>query len=360
MLDSASTAFREWCKEIVARWDQFLFAPADPATLGLIRILAGCMLFYTHAVWSLDMEGFFGERAYLSKDFVYRYHDSVFGWSHLYWIDNSTVLWLAHIAALGVFACLTIGYRTRLMSVLACLLTISYAHRASGALFGLDQINGFLALYLAVGPSGDAFSLDRQLKVRRQRRKDLEAGRTVNGGARGKPAPPSVMANIAIRLMQVHLCVVYLFAGLGKLLGESWWDGSALWGAFANQEYQTLDMTWLAHSIVLVNLLTHVSLFWEISYCFLIWNRITRPVWLLLAIPLHMGIALGMGMVTFGVIMLIANLSFVPPQLVRQAAGIFESKRKPSVPTRAPETAVSGPHAKKALRPSRQSARRRV
>jgi hypothetical protein len=33
-------------------WNRFWFTPADPATLSLIRVLAGGMLFYTHFIWS--------------------------------------------------------------------------------------------------------------------------------------------------------------------------------------------------------------------------------------------------------------------------------------------------------------------
>lgn len=305
---------RAWAFNVGKSWDQFLFSPADPATLGLIRILTGAMLFYTHFVWTFDLTGFFGDSAWLSKEFVYRFHDSPFGWSHLYWIDNTAMLWACHLAALCVFLALTLGFRGRTAAVFSYLLTVSYAHRASGALFGLDQINAFLAMYLAVGPCADAFSVDNWLKKRKAR-----------------PTPGKrVSANIAIRLIQIHLCIVYLFAGLGKLLGASWWDGTALWGVFANYEYQTIDMTWLAGSIVLVNIMTHVTLFWEVSYAFLIWNRITRPVILVLAIPLHMGIALGMGMVTFGLIMLIANLSFVSPEFVRHFSDKFTNRSKPA------------------------------
>lgn len=322
MTSASLNVVSEWSRDVWRSWDRFLFSPSDPATLGLIRIFAGAMLLYTHFVWTLELDAFFGANAWLSEDFVYRYHDSVFGWSHLYWVTNSTTLWTVHVLALCVFACLLVGFKTRVASILAFLLTVSYAHRAAGALFGLDQINGFLALYLAVGPSGDAFSVDQWLRKRK--------GQKAKG--------PSVGANVAIRLIQLHLCVVYLFAGLGKLLGESWWDGTALWGAFANQEYQTLDMTWLAGSLLLVNLMTHVTLFWEVSYCGLIWHRHTRPIMLLLAIPLHMGIALCMGMVTFGLVMLIANLAFVSPALVRKCVGWLEPQtmhRETALPSQA-------------------------
>ena len=54
------------------------------------------------------------------------------------------------------------------------------------------------------------------------------------------------------------MCVIYFFAGVSKLQGPSWWDGEAMWRAFANLEYQSLDMTWLAWHPWLVNAMSHV------------------------------------------------------------------------------------------------------
>jgi hypothetical protein len=131
------------------------------------------------------------------------------------------------------------------------------------------------------------------------------------------PVPRSWTANLAIRLIQIHMCIIYLFAGTAKLTGLAWWDGTALWMAFGNMEYQSMDMTWMANHPILINVLTHVTLFWELSYWALVWPRLTRPVVLLLAIPLHLGIAICLGMITFGLIMLVGNMAFLPPDLVR-------------------------------------------
>jgi hypothetical protein len=30
-------------------------------------------------------------------------------------------------------------------------------------------------------------------------------------------------------VLQVHLCLIYFLSGLGKFLGNTWWDGSNLW-----------------------------------------------------------------------------------------------------------------------------------
>ncbi|RMG35023.1 MAG: hypothetical protein D6725_13245, partial [Planctomycetota bacterium] len=122
----------------------------------------------------------------------------------------------------------------------------------------------------------------------------------------------SVWTNVAQRLIQIHLCVVYLFAGLSKLQGAAWWNGTAFWGAIANAEYQTADLTALAAWPAVVNLCTHGIVAFELSYCVMIWNRWWRPWWLAAAGLLHLGIGICLGMMTFGLVMIAANLAFVP------------------------------------------------
>jgi hypothetical protein len=292
-------------------WNRFWFTPADPATYCLIRVLAGLMLFYTHAVWTIDLEAFFGRTPWVSLDSL-KPPDIIpaaerttnFAWSYLNYVQSPGPLWTLHIAALVVLAMFTLGLFSRVTSVLSFIITVSYCNRVPPALFGLDQINTILALYLMVGPSGACYSLDR-LIARWRSPTPLP------------PPEPSVWANIGIRLIQLHMCVVYLFAGLGKLQGASWWDGTAMWLSVANLEYQSIDMTWLAGWPRLVNLLTHVTIAWEVSYCVLVWPRLTRPIVIALAIPLHLGIACFLGMITFGLVMLIANVAFISPGLVR-------------------------------------------
>jgi hypothetical protein len=188
------------------------------------------------------------------------------------------------------------------MAVLGYICAVSYANRITpGAYFGLDTINCFLALYLTLGPCGSRYSVDRLWRLRR--------------GAPDRIAP-SVSTNVAIRLIQVHMCVVYLFSGIAKLRGSEWWGGWAAWWSFANLEYQTLDMTWLADHPYLINFMSQLTVFWELSYCALIWPRLTRPWMLFLAVVMHGGIIFALGMPTFGLVMLIGNLAFISPQTV--------------------------------------------
>jgi hypothetical protein len=77
-------------------------------------------------------------------------------------------------------------------------------------------------------------------------------------------------------------------------------------------------MTWLANWPRLLNFMTHVTIFWELTYCALVWPRLTRPWVLLMAVFIHGGIILFLGMPTFGLVMLIGNLAFVSPKTVRK------------------------------------------
>ena len=68
---------------------------------------------------------------------------------------------------------------------------------------------------------------------------------------------------------------------------------------------------------LLINVLTHVTIVWEVTYAALVWPRLTRPLVVLLAVPLHLGIAVCMGMITFGLVMIVGNVAFVSPAVVR-------------------------------------------
>lgn len=307
---------RDYFSSLWRAWNDFWFMPADPATLSLIRVLAGGMLLYTHIIWSFDLAGFIGPDGYTPVEFLRTQIQMPPAtaanpnpvvpwslWSIFFWIRSTWLLWTVHIMALGVFFCLFVGLFSRTAAVLGYLFAVSYVNRVTpGAFFGLDKTNCMLAMYLLLGPCGARYSLDRLWSLRKGTASDPQ---------------PSTTANLAVRLMQVHLCIMYLFSGLAKMEGTTWQMGTAVWWAAASYEYQSISLAWLADWPVLVALLTHATVFWETFYCCLVWNRFARPLVLWMAIAVHGGIALFLGMITFGLAMIFANLSFLKPETVR-------------------------------------------
>ncbi len=290
--------------DLFSAWDQFWFTPTDTATLGFIRIMTGMLLFWTHLVWSFDLSAFFSGEGWIEASIHDAMHNGRGAFSLFDWIGPTWLLWTIHVLNLIAFLMLTIGIFSRYVAVWSFLAAISYASYVSpGAFFGLDKINCLLVMYLMLGPCGARYSLDSLLRSRGDKPIQFE----------------STMANLSIRLIQIHLCIVYLFSGLSKLEGLYWRNGAATWFAVANVEYRSLDMTWMANYLWLAELLTHVTVFWELFYCCLIWNRLARPWVLLTAIGMHGFIGLAMGMPEFAMAMLVANLAFVAPSLVRAA-----------------------------------------
>ena len=278
--------------DLGAAYHRFWFAPSAPHTLAVLRILVGGMCLYGTAVWGLALDEFLSDAGFQPAGLI----EPRTGPSLWFFVPDS-LRWPVHLACLAVLALYTAGAGTAVTSKLAFVVVASYAHRAPMATFGLDQIETFLTLYLCLAPCGAAYSIDAWLRRRR-----------------GRPEPaPSPRNTLAARLIQVHLCVLYTSAGLAKLKGEAWWDGTAIWKAAANLEYQTADLTWLAAAEPVGHLLTHVTVAWELSFWALVWRPRLRPYVLLIGTGMHLGIGAFLGMWTFGLVMTFAYLTFVPP-----------------------------------------------
>src|SRR5262252_9386861 len=54
------------------KWRDFWFRPADPTTLGFIRIMTGLLVLYIHLTYSLDLQAFFGRTGWYAGRFIDR------------------------------------------------------------------------------------------------------------------------------------------------------------------------------------------------------------------------------------------------------------------------------------------------
>lgn len=316
-----------------ADWDQFWFTPALSSTLGLMRWISGGLVLYTHLVWSLKFSAFFGDNGWQDASLISAVAPGTASCS-FWWIVPEPWRFPIHLVCLAALFAYVVGLFLRVSAPLAWMITVSYAHRVPQATFGLDQINTLLTAYLAIAfvclsARDAALSLDRWVFVRRSRRRSLPAEKL-------SPRPQAVVC-VATRLIQLHLSIIYLYSGLSKLKGETWWDGTALWLAVSNLEYQSGDLTWLARYPAAINLLTVGTVMFEMLFPILIWNRRLRPLFIVTGLLLHLGIGKFLGMWTFGIAMQICYLSFLPPSVVekvlnRGSSHRISSERGTSVP----------------------------
>lgn len=324
LLKDARSYVAELAGAIRRGWDAFFFTPADPTALGMIRAATGLLAFWSLVVLGLDLPDYFGSDGWAEPSAVRAAQRSL-TWSFWYLVPDGG-LRAAWLACLAVLALYTLGLFTRATAVLAWVIVVSTVRRVPVALYGFDQVISPLTLYLAAtGAAGQSVSLDRTWRRWRQARASAARPAAAGGGGRrvapAEPAvpAPTVSANLSLRLIQLHLLVIYGMAGLGKLQGPSWWNGMALWGTMTAGEFVVLDFTPMARWPLLINFLTHASLALELLYPILIWIRVTRPLMLLGAVALHLGIAaMSPGLTEFTVAMLAANLAFVSGAWLRR------------------------------------------
>lgn len=309
----------------LSQWKKFWFEPTDPLMLGVIRLLTAGMLFYNLCIWTLDFEAFFSPDGLQPLATIKGLYEGSPVFSFWFYVPESW-LWTAHLCSLAIVLLFFTGTATRVTSILSYLITISYSQRVPIANFGLDQILGLLCLYLAVGPSGSCLSIDSLIRKFRSRRRspNISDAESLTNLTKIK----SSSATVSLRLIQIHLCIIYFWAGFAKLKGDTWFTGEAMWNVMANLEYQTTDLTWMAHVPWLPYLVAHVTVIWELFFCVLVWNRTLRPLVLLIGTGMHFGIGAFLGMWTFGLAMTFCYFAFSNPAAWRQGWNRFFCRKQ--------------------------------
>lgn len=343
-------------------WDRFWFAPRDPTALGFIRICVGIILLYVHLAYTPGLvRDYVGRNAWINdgvnRDGLIHYLRYEFAsgipgsdwnntitppspsqrghylWSIYFHVEDPFWIGFIHTCILLSMVLFTIGLGTRVTGVLTWLGVITYIHRAPALLFGMDTMTNLIALYLMVSPCGAALSVDRWLSLRRQRRAQ---------GPGWIPPPPTPLASatFATRLIQINFCIIYFASGTSKLLGTTWWNGTAPNGVLLNWNFAPFSVG--LYSEAMIALAKHRWL-WEIAMSvgvvftllielglpFLVWNQRIRWMVVCGSILLHTAIGLFMNLVTFSLVMICMVLAFLPPEVIRQALDRYREQLAP-------------------------------
>jgi len=231
--------------------------------------------------------------------------DAEYHLSYLNLIGDAGELRIMHGAAIVAALCFAAGLFTRASGVLTLMAVLSYVHRAPQIAGHLEPLLSFLLFYLCLAPSGACLSLDRRLF-------GSKSSAAMILGGRGEP---SMIANVALRLIQVHLAMFYAMMGLTKLYGDAWWDGNAMWLLIAQTESRPLDLTGLRSAgrlgEYLLNFWTHTIVYFELAFPVLIWSRVARPLLLALSVLVWLSLIIATGQLLFGLTMMAAGMAYI-------------------------------------------------
>jgi len=324
--NSSSFACSENRNSFFAAWTSFWFTSADPVALSVLRVLGGLVFLYWLLPFAGDPQAFFGlggwfdSRAYGEAARLTELPPHLFSWSAAYWCGNNPTLlvaiyWLS-IAAIVLF---TFGLATRLTGVLTWGAVVSFAANPAVA-HDADPLLQMLAFYLMLG------HLFLGLQMPGQSPLALVLGPTrstwlLNGiWPRSRVAlPPSVGANLALRLLQVHFAIAMVATGLHKLQSSSWWSGLAPWFYLhppfrsTMSELQTYAPPNAQTALNAFSLVAYAVLAWQIGFPLFAWRLWLRPLLLGGAVLGWLMTALALKMPVVGPLIFVICLAYVSP-----------------------------------------------
>lgn len=302
-MSAVADYFNDLGGELGSGWNRFWFTPASPLPLARMRMATGLLVFAWFLSWLGHQDRFLAEDGLLPPEMVQQLlqdqNRHLYRPSPLFNTATHGGLLAYNLLGLTAAALFTAGVLSRFSGALTLVMMLGYIHRAPMLTGPAETILVMLLLYLTFAPSSAALSFDAWLAERR--------GKSL--------ANDSWLANVGLRLVQVHLAILVLLVACSQLASDVWWDGTAIWTLQAQELSRPLNLAWLHRLPKLVNGWTHLFVLVNLLFPVLVWYRIWRPLvltmmallWLLM-IPIT-----GQTLYILGV--LIALYAFVPPRL---------------------------------------------
>ena len=248
------------------------------------------------------------------------------GWVSILTLSDSRAYFeVCYAAALVTSALFMLGWRTRAMSVLFAVVVVSFHARAIFMTDGGDNLILLMALYLPFTACGRRWSLDARrtrLRASADKRARLPSEQAPEGLRRhlrdARLTVITVLHNCGMLVIAAQVCFLYGSAGLYKVQGGFWGNGTALHYVLNLDLFQP----WPALSLmadeheVLTALACYLTVLLQVAFPFVLFGRLKYPV-LAMLLVMHVGIAVFLGLPLFSGAMITADAVFLPDRFYR-------------------------------------------
>ena len=267
-----------------------------------------------HAYWSPSMERTFEAQKGM-PGFLRDWLTSVAGL-------GTTGFQLFYLLAICAGVLLALGWRTRISSLLFCFVVVALENRSPLITDGGDNLLVLMSLYLCFARCGRHWSLDARRQAVRGARAETEAlarpaWRTELAAVREQVA--NVLHNGAVLVIAAQVCVVYGTAGLFKVQGSMWQDGSALGFILRLHWFEPWPAlnSWLLGHGMLLTLAGYVTVFVQVAFPFTVFAPKLKYPSLVVLAGMHLSIAVLLGLPFFSLIMLVGDAVFLSDRVWR-------------------------------------------
>jgi hypothetical protein len=275
----------DFVANMTTKWNKFWFSPVTLKKIALFRVLSATIMLIYFGLRHTELPDFYYEDGMISLErsrqlFNGIYHSPLFVW----FPTNPMFIQLLHGLFLFILLLLALGIWPRTMAALGLYLHVLFEHRNFMVMYGFDKVVACWLFYLIFARSDSHYSV------------------RPTGETRSK----DILTPAAVRMAQIHLCLIYGYSGLEKFRGNSWWTGEALWNIVANGIVAPIDMSFVAHVPWLIYLGTYSTLLWEAYFPLAVWSPKLRRPWLVFGILFHVMTGIMMNLVFFAAIMISA------------------------------------------------------
>lgn len=273
------------------------------AQLALLRIGTGLILLYVLFVASFDLEAHFGVSGWGDPAALGAINPRAWPFSILEWFPNPFWLWAVHVLAIIVAAAFLAGILPFWSGLLSLVFLLSYAHRNPTVMVEVDPLLWMALLYVSLTPCGRVFGVM----------------------AVPPPSPPAFMPGMSnpppgphwegfpVRVLQLHLSILYFLAGLAKLTPD-WLAGTAFWHPRLVETGLPTAQIWLRDHPQLSALVVYGVVVFLLLFPLFVWQRRFRYVALGIAAVVHLTLGSLWGHFPVHLLMLVLLLAFVEPR----------------------------------------------
>jgi hypothetical protein len=275
---------------------EFFCAAQSPEPLGLFRVLIAGFACVQTILWHHDWAAFLGPDGWVQWEIsralgqewqIHLMH--IAGLLKQFGVSQEQTVTLFYWSYLLSLVALLLGWHSRVAAFLAWSAHYIIMNTLPIFVYGLDIFLQIALFYLMIMPVAKAYSFDV---------------------LQGRVSPrPSWGITLSRRVLQFHLCLVYISAGFAKVQSPEWWSGNVIWRSLVQPDFRQYDFAWLAHYPGIALFLSWFTIVIESGYFVAIWVPYLRVIWLAAIVVLHLGIALFLGLGLFGLIMILLSVS---------------------------------------------------
>ena len=233
------------------------------------------------------------------------------GWFSILTLSDSRGYFeLCYGLALVTAALFLLGWHTRVLSVLFALVVTSFHGRCIFMTDGGDNLIVLMSLYLVLTDCGRRWSLDARRRGRAGTVRPFRPGRSPawQQAVLVRRMLSTLFHNCGMFVIAAQVCILYGAAGLYKVQGGLWRDGTALHYVLnldLFQPWPALSAQVDGHrTIAAVG--AYVTVLVQVAFPFSVFSRLKYVV-LVVLLGMHVGIAVLLGLPVFSGAMIVAD-----------------------------------------------------